>query len=233
VSDKVEMERIEYLEKYFTTYDKIAAINEPVDIFMSLLSSVCPVVDGIKALKDVGMAKLNKSQNKKREEFRKIILSDTTMVTKDMVQNVTFIMEYLKTVDVINRISQNDKVAYIAQLFKKSFLVKDINEFDVDQYEEYLHRLDYLSLKEIQLLKSYYEYSRDSNEEHHREWYSFKTEIANKMSTTEDNIVSIFSGLCMTGFCRVYKTMFPGKSGKEDPIFITDYFKQFVEKIID
>lgn len=61
-------------------------------------------------------------------------------------------MEYLRTMDVVNRVSQNDKVAYIAKLFKNSFIIRDISEFDVDQYEEYLHRFDYLSLKEIHIM---------------------------------------------------------------------------------
>lgn len=155
------------------------------------------------------------------------------MITNDKVQNITFIMEFLRTMDVINRVSQNDKVAYIAKLFKKSFVIKNINEFDVDRYEEYLHRLDYLSLKEIDLLISLLKYSDIHNEEYHDEWYTFKTMIAKKLLIPEDEIVSIFSGLCNTGFCREFNVIFPSDGGVENPYIITDYFRKFVDIIID
>lgn len=233
MSDKVEMDELECLKDRLIVSDRIGTINDPIDIILSLVSFANPAVEGIKTLKDVVVNKFDSFQNEKRNKFYDIVLEDKAMITSDKVQDITFIMEFLRTIDVVNRISQNDKVDYIAKLFKKSFVIRDINEFNVNQYEEYLHRLDYLSLKEIQILMSYYKYSKISIENHHHEWYSFKTMIANEMLTTEDDIASIFSGLCMTGFCRVYKTMFPGKSGREDPIFITDYFKRLVDMIID
>lgn len=231
--NKVKMDEVECLKDRLIASENIAAVNKPVDIILSLVGFASPAAEGIKVLKDVVVNKFDSFQNEKGNKFCNVILENKAMTTRDKVQDVTFIMEFLRTMDVVNRVSQNDKVAYIAQLFNKSFLVKDINEFDVDQYEEYLHRLDYLSLKEIHIMMRYYDYGRGHIEAHHREWYSFKTMIADEMLTTEDDIVSRFSGLCMTGFCRVYKTTFPGKSGREDPIFITDYFSQFIERIID
>lgn len=50
MSDKVAMEKFESLKKDFITYDNIQAMNEPVDVFLSLISSVCPAADGINAL---------------------------------------------------------------------------------------------------------------------------------------------------------------------------------------
>lgn len=231
--DKVNMDELECLKDRLITSEKIEKVNEPVDIILSLIGLALPAADGLKAMKDIVVGKFNNFQNSKREEFCKMVLSDTSMITSDKVQDVTFIMEFLRTMDVIKRVSQNDKVAYIARLFKKSFVIKSIDEFDVDQYEEYLHRLDYLSIKEIDLLISLYKYSNENQKEYHDEWNDFKVMIANKLAVQESDIVSIFSGLCMTGFCREYKVMFPSKGGREDPFIITDYFRKFVSLICD
>lgn len=231
--DKVEMDELECLKDRLIVSEKIGAIKEPIDIILSLIGFANPAAEGIKVLKDIVVNKFDSFQNEKRNKFYDIVLEDKVMITNDKVQNITFIMEFLRTMDVINRVSQNDKVAYIAKLFKKSFVIKNINEFDVDRYEEYLHRLDYLSLKEIDLLISLLKYSDIHNKEYHDEWYTFKTMIAKKLLIPEDEIVSIFSGLCNTGFCREFNVIFPSDGGVENPYIITDYFKKFVDIIID
>lgn len=231
--DKVNMNELECLKDRLIVSEEIDKINEPVDIILSLIGLALPAADGLKAMKDIVVGKFNNFQNSKREEFCKMVLSDTSMITSDKVQDVTFIMEFLRTMDVIKRVSQNDKVAYIARLFKKSFVIKSIDEFDVDQYEEYLHRLDYLSIKELDLLISLLKYSKIHNEKYHGEWYTFKTMIAEKLLIPEDEVVSIFSGLCNTGFCREFNVIFPSDGGVENPFIITDYFKKFVDMIID
>lgn len=231
MSDKVEMDEFECLKDRLIASANIAVVNKPVDIFLSLVALACPAAEGIKALKDVVVNKFDSFQNEKRNKFCDIVLEDKAMITSEKIQDVTFIMEFLRTMDVINRVSQNDKVTYIAHLFKKSFVIKSIAEFDVNQYEEYLHRLDYLSLKEIRILISYYNYSNKNQKEYHAEWNDFKAMMANDLEMSESDIVSIFSGLCMTGFCREYKVMFPSKGGREDPFVITDYFKRFIDMI--
>ena len=138
--NKVKMDEVECLKDRLIASENIAAVNKPVDIILSLVGFASPAAEGIKVLKDVVVNKFDSFQNEKGNKFCNVILENKAIITRDKVQDVTFIMEFLRTMDVVNRVSQNDKVAYIAQLFNKSFLVKDINEFDVDQYEEYLHR---------------------------------------------------------------------------------------------
>lgn len=229
----MKMDEVECLKDRLIVTERIGTINEPIDIILSLVGLANPAAEGIKVLKDVVVNKFDSFQSEKRNKFCNVVLEDKAMITSDKVQDITFIMEFLRTMDVVNRVSQNDKIAYIAKLFKKSFVIKNIDEFDVDQYEEYLHRLDYLSLKEIDLLINLYEYSNENQKEYHAEWNDFKVMIANDLAISESDVVSIFSGLCMTGFCREYKVMFPSKGGREDPFIITDYFKKFIDLICD
>lgn len=228
--DKVNMDKFECSKDRIIVSEWLDAANPAIDFIFSILDYKLP---GIKPLKDIMTAKINSFQNKKKEEFCEIVLSDTSMITIDKVQDVSFVMEFMRTLDVINRISQNDKVIYIAKLFKSSFVLKNIDEFDIDLYEEYLHRLDYLSLKEIDLLISLYKYSNENEKKSHDEWKDFKVMVAKQISVAEDDIVSIFSGLCMTGFCREYKVNRPSKGGVEYPFFITEYFKNLVNIILD
>lgn len=229
----MEMDEFECIKDRLIVSERIETINEPIDIILSLLNFVNPAAEGIKILKDAVVSKFNTAQNEKRNQFCKMILSDRAMITIDKVQDVSFIMEFLRTLDVVNRLTQNDKVLYIAKLFKNSFVLKNIDEFDIDLYEEYLHRLDYLSLKEIDLLISLYKYSNENEKKSHDEWKDFKVMAAKQISVTEDDIVSMFSGLCMTGFCREYKVNRPSKGGVEYPFFITEYFKNLVKVILD
>lgn len=233
MSDKVEMDDLECLKDRLIVSERIGTINEPIDIILSLIGLANPAAEGIKVLKDIVVNKFDSFQNEKRNKFCEVVLENKVMITSDKVRDITFIMEFLRTMDVVNRISQNDKVIYIARLFKKSFVVRDISEFDVDQYEEFLHRLDFLSLKEIDLLVDFSNYCKIHNNKDHDEWYTFKTMISKKMSITEDEVVSIFSGLCMTGFCRQSNVLFPSDGDIENPFIITDYFKRFVEMIIE
>ncbi|EXG86134.1 hypothetical protein K413DRAFT_2953 [Clostridium sp. ASBs410] len=113
--DKVNMDEIECLKDRLIVSEKIETINEPVDIFLSLIGLALPAANGIKAMKDIVVGKFNNFQNSKREEFCKMVLSDTSMITSDKVKDVTFIMEFLRTMDVINRVREKQRnVCYAA-----------------------------------------------------------------------------------------------------------------------
>lgn len=64
-------------------------------------------------------------QRKKQEQLFEMILEDGT-ITIDDVKDVDCIMEFAKTMDVVNRLIRNDKIKYLAYLLKNS--IKDKKE---------------------------------------------------------------------------------------------------------
>lgn len=205
------------------------AYNNPmVDLVVDILGIAFPAIPVIKETLNV---RVNEFQAKKRDQFMDIILSGNSRITSDKVQDVTFIMELAKTMDVINRLSQNDKVVYIANLFKNEFIEGE--KYNVNRYEEYLYRLDYMSLREIDILIYLYKYDEENIKENHAEWYDFKKVASEKYNISMDEVVSIFNGLTRTGFCRSLNMLFPSEEDIENPFYVTEYFKEFIKLIMD
>ena len=228
MADKNDVKKLERIKDGLENAEMYNKASPMTELVCSLFGEVFPPISAIKEGLD---AYINNFQEKKKKEFCDIILSDTSHITSDKVQDITFIIELSRTIDVINRLAQNDKVAFIARLFKKEFM--DTDKYDIDRYEEYLHRLDYLSLNEIKLLMDLYLYSQKNSKEYHAEWYDFKRLTAVKYRITEDEVVSIFAGLTMTGFCRESNMIFPSDREIENPIYVTEYFKKFAEMILE
>lgn len=229
--EKLEMDQIECLKDRLGVADSYSKTIGITDWLCSLLENSCP---GIGLIKQAANARLLKFQELKQKEFCNIVLSEPALVTSEKIQDVDFIMSMAKTLEVINRTSQNDKVKYIANLFKRSFVAVD--EYNLNQFEEFLHRLDYLSIREIDLLIGLYKYSEHNSRKYHEEWYTYKALVAENLGLSKKEIVSIFNGLCMTGFCSSLNVLFPSGDGEgddeENAIYVTEYFKRFLELII-
>ena len=60
-------------------------------------------------------------------------------------------MEFARTLDVVNKLATNEKVQYIAKLFRKTFSTS-LYKNNLSEYEEYLRRLEYISVRELELL---------------------------------------------------------------------------------
>ena len=223
--DKIKMENLD-IEKNGLKLSEI--YNSPmVDLVCSIFGTIYPPIsimkEGINVI-------VNDFQEKKRKQFCDIILSGQACITSDKVKDVTFIVELSRTIDVINRLAQNDKVIYIAKLFKKEFV--EAKEYDVDRYEEYLHRLDYMSLKEIDLLIDLYNYEEKNSKPNHEEWYDFKVLASKKYKISDDEVVSIFDGLTRSGFCRQSNMLFPSDKDIENPFYVTTYLKKLIQIIL-
>lgn len=174
-------------------------------------------------------------QKKKQAELCTIIFSDNT-ITKDDIKDVTVIMEFARTLDVVNRLASNEKVTYIAKLFKKTFS-NELNRDNISEYEEYLRRLDFISCREIDLLFLLFNCENDpeifpkkSVSKIDEAWKLFKEKATKEYGIEEKIIVDIISGLTMTGFCREANIMFPD-GDNENPYYTTEYFKRFLNLI--
>ena len=93
---------------------------------------------------------LEKEQNKRLQRICEIIISDNQITTKQ-INDVKDIVSFVKMLDVARKLITNDKLEYLARLYKNLITEEEKN---YNLYEEYLRRLDELSFREIEILYS-------------------------------------------------------------------------------
>ena len=221
---------------------KIEAIKGAKDNYLikSTVTEVVKSIPIIGSLIDSSIdATLTEFQRFKREELINIISKDVGHITRDMVNNVEFIMNFAKTLDAVNRLSSNDKVQYFAKMLKKGYLVDD--PINTDEFDEYLFQLSTLSYRQINLLIDLYihekinifvenEPDRDNKlAPRSGKWGSFIDEITSKYNLTAEEVVSIFSSISKTGFCAEIVGTYLGYTG--GVFYTTDSCAKFVKLI--
>lgn len=163
---------------------------------------------------------LNNMQEMKQKELMDVILSDKELITSEKVNNIEFIMEFIKMIEVVNKLASNEKVVYIANLFRSSFI--ETNNYNTSEFEEYLFRLNDLSLREINILVDLYNNSFELER-----FYKISEE---KHGLNKETINAILSSITRSGFCsELGGTMTLGYTG--DFYFTTPYFEAFLKKI--
>lgn len=176
--------------------------NSPlVSAFVGVIKTYVPffgdLADGI--IKN----ELSNFQNIKRDEFCKIVFSNQELITSDLIKDMEFIMEFMKTIDVVNRLSSNDKVKYLANLFKNSYILN--KNRNLDEYEEWLSRLSDLSYREIQLLEFLYECDKKMTHLHissddkylrvQKAWDLFLQNGKSRFNLNSNDLSAIISGM--------------------------------------
>lgn len=179
---------------------------------------------------------LNKFQEQKREELCNIIFSDNK-ITEEMVKEVSFIVEFYKLIEVVDRLSTNTKVEYLGKLFKNTVLSETENKYD--SFNEYLYRFKEMSEREIEILYMLYEEMKsiklgelitvESQQEMGKNWKEFRTKATNYFSIDQAVLLSILSGIQRTGFCSLEVIHFAG--GDMSVFVVTKYFRDFIELV--
>ena len=212
--------------------------NNPVaSAFFGLVKPFLPFIGDF--TDEVIKNKLSDFQGIKRKEFCEIVFSNYELVTIEMVSDVEFIMEFMKTLDVVNRLSSNNKVKYLANLFKNSYITT--KERNLDEYEEWLNRLSDLSYREIILLEYLYECDKkmnnlqiESNEPFsikQKSWELFLQNEKKLFGLNDIDLSAIISGTSRTGFCQMVGALNQPIDSSTNTYYITDYFRRFAEKI--
>lgn len=202
-------------------------------IIFSLIDEF-PVLGVIKTMAE---SSLNSFQQKKRKELCNVIFSDNK-ITQEMVKDVSFIMEFYKLIEVVDRLSTNTKVEYLGKLFKNTVLSEIENKYD--NFNEYLYRFKEMSEREIEVLYMLYEEEiefinigemiTDANyQEMARIWREFRIKAINHFSIDEAVLKSILIGIQRTGFCSLETIHLTG--GDLSVFTVTKYFIDFVELI--
>lgn len=208
------------------------------DIVESPIFSLIDEFPILGVIKTMTESSLNSFQQKKREELCNIIFSDNK-ITEEMVKDVSFIMEFYKLIEVVDRLSTNTKIKYLGKLFKNTVLLETENKYD--SFNEYLYRFKEMSEREIEILYKLYEEMKsikleelvtvESQQEMERKWKEFRTKATNHFSIDQAVLLSILTGIQRTGFCSLEVIHFAG--GDMSVFVTTKYFIDFMELIKD
>ena len=112
---------------------------------------------------------------KKHQEFLETILSDNNLIVSADVNDIEFIMNFKRTLDAVNRLANNDKVVYFANLLKNGYMKE--NKISNDEYEENLRILGELSFWELNYLFFLHKFEQNNDINQKFYWYKFMEEF--------------------------------------------------------
>lgn len=180
-------------KKEIISMEKI--INNPIaKNFMAIYRTIIPFGDLIDT--NVNIV-INKFMKEKHELLLNRILSNTETICTIDINDVEFIMNFKKTLDAVNRLSNNDKVIYFANLLKNGYLTN--NRISNDEYEEYLRTLNELSFREINYIFFLYKFELNNNKEDKKYWYKFMDEFEKEFKINKYRSYEIYKRISNTG----------------------------------
>lgn len=240
---------INEIDKLENARKKDNILNHPV---VKILLSTLNIIPAVGSTLETGVdSSLNFLFKKKQEErllsICEIIISDDK-ITTEMVKDVKEIMSFAKMLDVARKLITNDKLDYLARLYK-NLITQD--EKDYDEYEEFLRRLDELSFREIEMLhildkldlviedlnaKKQREEGNFEEERHNQivriesKWLKFQDIIEKKFQIDSVDLQGYMQSISRSGFCVQYKvTDMPIRANS---IYgITKFYRNFAKMI--
>ncbi|HPG91844.1 MAG TPA: hypothetical protein PK675_00360 [Clostridia bacterium] len=147
------MDKFEYKKKTLITAEKLVSIyNNPVvktvknfiDEFPLLGKLLANITDNT-----LGSA-LKNHQAKKRKDFENFLLNTDKTITTEMVKDVEFIMNLVKSIEVIDRLTTNDKVVYFANLLRNAYLNGE--KIQSDNFDNLFEKIKLMTKSDIDLL---------------------------------------------------------------------------------
>lgn len=151
---------IKLIDKYY---------NNPITKnFLSVIRMISPIGDLIDTNINIVIDRFTKE---KQDEFVNTILQKENLLTTDDVNDIEFIMNFKKTLEAVNRLSNNDKIKYFANLLSNGYLTgKHIKN---DSYEEMLEVLSSLTNEQINYLVFLYKFEKINDVKANDYWYKF------------------------------------------------------------
>ena len=183
-------------------------INDIVDIKENpVVSSV--LMAPVKAIPIIGDlidssadALLDDFQKKKEQELIDVILTNSTAITTEMVNDVEFIINYARVVEAVKRLATNDKIKFFGNLIRNGYLSGE--HIENSEFEEYIDILNTMSYREIKYLVDYKIYCEEQDKDKkykskrmgktpsYNRWDYFTKDYAETYSKTKSELYYIF-----------------------------------------
>ena len=178
------------------------------------------------------------NQKKKRKQLLDTILSDKQSITPDMVNDIEFILNFTRVMEVVNRLARNEKVKYFANLIKNGYLVNSDSRISNDEFEEYFNEISRLSFRELEYLAFFWKFAvNHGGGIAAYNWKSFSEEFNEKYNGQDPR--SVYRKLIKTGLIYEIKMgTYISEAAKDLHLDNEGYevdagFKRFYEIVLD
>lgn len=129
--------------------------NQIFEYQRSLMALVLSIIPGLGPFIDKTVEqRFDSYQTKKRQIFIDTVLSNTDIITSDMVRNEACIINIAKVIEVIDKTAHADKVVFYGNLVRNGYF-DAVEQISNDNFEEYLAILKDLSYREMIYLKEF------------------------------------------------------------------------------
>jgi hypothetical protein len=176
---------------------------------------------------------LYRNQEKKRDELLEYIINGNKNITFEKVNDIEFIMNFAKTTEAVDRLSENNKIQYMGRLLRRGYFS---NEKIINyQFDEFLSVIKDLSYREIEFLVIYDKFM-GKVEKPVRNIYEcdnfieFKKEIKIRFGTSDNIIIDMLNRLQSKGLC-FFEIASDYASEGEYKTFTSEYFKELKKYI--
>lgn len=191
-------------------------IQNPLwDLFSNFFAPAGGVVATVRKQYDRSLAQ-------KRRDFMEMIRDTSYCVREDDIRSFNYITDLKIGLEAIERVTFNEKIAYIANLFRSTH--SSLEQMDSDEYQENLRKITELSYREIELLSLLYQNPRGINDG------EYMKQVQNKYpQLTVGEINAILLSLTKTGFCKETVSTRLNYQGNE--FKTTELLKRFLKHI--
>ncbi|WMJ22658.1 hypothetical protein RBG61_11760 [Paludicola sp. MB14-C6] len=179
-------------------------------------------------------------QKKKQEKLLEVITLNNNFITTENVNNIEFIMSFIKIMEAVNKLTSNDKIKFYGNLLKNSFLCE--YKIDDNSFEDNLQALNSLTYNDIIVLESlnsnYVEIPQDIGNQPEEFKNSINTtlnKISLQIKKPTDWIIAILDKLCGTGMCTrtIYQSFTFGLSETDTHYQISPLYSNLRKFILD
>ena len=208
--------------------------NPVVKLFIDITKST-PFYGLLISLGDTVVGKLLiKGCAKKLKLVIDEVLNSKKPITNDMLSDIDSIQSFRQMMMLVDKTNVNEKVILFARLYKNSYFTD--NRICNDEYEEYLHLLDELSFREIDILIIYDKHLGVVDKlrctvDKSTQYIEFISEVTRKYNMVENEIIDIIERLYSRGLCFLGVANYDNNIAISKVSFTTVYFKKFAKRI--
>lgn len=162
---------------------------------------------------------LNKKVEANRRKLLECLKGASPNFTIHTVSKEDFIVDFMNLRTVTDRLRSNEKIQFMANLFVSTHCGED--DYDLNEYDEMLERMNRLSLREIKLLCLLHKYGETTGE--------FYEQASKEFGLDKEVINNMLSSITQSGFCKEKVGTYLGYTG--NTYYTTELYARFLQLI--
>ena len=191
--------------------------------FTKSIAKMVPGAGNAVSVADDNLTKLiDKNVQKRRKKLVEYLQMASPTYTFETISE-EFIIDFANLYSAVMRLRSNEKIQMMVQLFVSAHCDSDAekNDYDLEEYDEMLEKINRLSLREIKLLYLLHKHGTTSE--------AFYIEAKEALGISDELINNILSSITQTGFCKEKVGTYLGYAGNQ--YYTTELYSRFLKMI--